>query len=115
MAHPLATSPLWQLVVSRFRMFFREPSAVFWTFGFPLALVRAVDPVLTWCSSSCRGLSAGLTPVAFAVPCEENRFFQLAAFLNDPYDIPKSFLRVVLDNETRRSGGREGRAHGCSH
>jgi len=34
--------PLWQLTLARLRMFFREPSAVFWTFGFPLALSVAL-------------------------------------------------------------------------
>ena len=32
--------PLWQLTLTRWRSFFREPSAVFWTFGFPI--VKAV-------------------------------------------------------------------------
>jgi ABC-type multidrug transport system permease subunit len=30
--------PLWQLTLSRFRVFFREPAAVFWVYGFPLLL-----------------------------------------------------------------------------
>ena len=30
--------PLVQLTIARFRMFFREPSAVFWTFGFPILM-----------------------------------------------------------------------------
>jgi len=30
--------PLWQLTLMRFRIFMREPAAVFWTYGFPLAL-----------------------------------------------------------------------------
>jgi len=35
-------SSLGQLVATRFRLFFREPSAVFWTFGFPLLLSVAL-------------------------------------------------------------------------
>ena len=35
-------NPLWELTLTRLRLFFREPSAVFWTFGFPLALSLAL-------------------------------------------------------------------------
>lgn len=35
-------SPLLELVLSRVRLFIREPSAVFWTFGFPLLLTVAL-------------------------------------------------------------------------
>jgi ABC-type multidrug transport system permease subunit len=34
--------PLWQLTLTRWRSFFREPSAIFWTFGFPLLLAVAL-------------------------------------------------------------------------
>jgi ABC-2 type transport system permease protein len=37
-----AGSPLWQLTLARLRIFFREPGAVFWTFGFPLLLTIAL-------------------------------------------------------------------------
>jgi ABC-type multidrug transport system permease subunit len=30
--------PLWQLTLMRWRIFAREPAAIFWTYGFPLAL-----------------------------------------------------------------------------
>ena len=33
---------LWQLTLTRWRMFLREPSAVFWTFGFPILLSIAL-------------------------------------------------------------------------
>ncbi len=36
------SSPLWQLTLGRLRTFYREPSAVFWTFGFPLLLTVAL-------------------------------------------------------------------------
>jgi ABC-2 type transport system permease protein len=34
--------PLWQLTLARWRTFYREPSAVFWTFGFPILLAVAL-------------------------------------------------------------------------
>lgn len=37
-----AFSPLWELTLARMRIFFREPGAVFWTFGFPLLLSMAL-------------------------------------------------------------------------
>ena len=37
-----AGSPLWELTLARLRLFFREPGAVFWTFGFPLLLSIAL-------------------------------------------------------------------------
>jgi ABC-2 type transport system permease protein len=35
-------SPLYELTLTRFRLFFREPSALFWTFGFPILLSIAL-------------------------------------------------------------------------
>src|SRR6188474_3518603 len=32
------SSALWQLTLSRFREFYREPAALFWVYGFPLIL-----------------------------------------------------------------------------
>ncbi|HEY3968046.1 MAG TPA: ABC transporter permease, partial [Planctomycetaceae bacterium] len=34
--------PLWQLVLARMRLFYRQPEAVFWTYGFPLVMVTAL-------------------------------------------------------------------------
>jgi ABC-type multidrug transport system permease subunit len=34
--------PLWQLVVCRIRTFYRQPEAVFWTYGFPLVMLTAL-------------------------------------------------------------------------
>jgi ABC-type multidrug transport system permease subunit len=34
--------PLWQLTLMRWRIFVREPAAVFWTYGFPVALALAL-------------------------------------------------------------------------
>lgn len=38
----MTPNPLWQLTLTRLRIFFREPSAIFWTFGFPIALSIAL-------------------------------------------------------------------------
>jgi ABC-2 type transport system permease protein len=38
----LHRSALWQLTLVRFREFFREPSTVFWSFGFPVLLTVAL-------------------------------------------------------------------------
>lgn len=35
-------SPLWHLFFARIREFFREPSALFWTYGFPILLALAL-------------------------------------------------------------------------
>jgi ABC-type multidrug transport system permease subunit len=32
-------SPLWQLVLSRVRLFLREPAAIFWVYGFPILML----------------------------------------------------------------------------
>ena len=34
--------PLWQLSLMRWRIFVREPAAVFWTYGFPVVLALAL-------------------------------------------------------------------------
>src|SRR4029077_2392056 len=34
--------PLWQLTLMRWRIFAREPSALFWTYGFPVILALAL-------------------------------------------------------------------------
>ena len=34
--------PLWQLTLVRWRLFAREPSAIFWTYGFPILLALAL-------------------------------------------------------------------------
>lgn len=35
-------SPLWQLVLSRVRLFLREPMAIFWVYGFPVLMMGAL-------------------------------------------------------------------------
>jgi ABC-type multidrug transport system permease subunit len=34
--------PLWQLTISRMRVFYREPAAVFWVYGFPLVMALSL-------------------------------------------------------------------------
>ena len=34
--------PLWELSICRLRMFYRQPAAVFWTYGFPLVMLTAL-------------------------------------------------------------------------
>src|SRR5262245_59832597 len=34
--------PLWQLTLMRWRIFAREPAALFWTYGFPVVLALAL-------------------------------------------------------------------------
>src|SRR5215510_10614335 len=34
--------PLWQLTISRMRVFYREPAAVFWVYGFPLIMALSL-------------------------------------------------------------------------
>src|SRR4051812_46581137 len=34
--------PLWQLTISRMRIFYREPAAVFWVYGFPLVMAMSL-------------------------------------------------------------------------
>src|SRR5207244_5198327 len=40
--HTRRRHPLWQLTLMRWRIFVREPSALFWTYGFPVVLALAL-------------------------------------------------------------------------
>jgi len=40
--HSRQQHPLWQLTLMRWRIFVREPSALFWTYGFPVVLALAL-------------------------------------------------------------------------
>src|SRR6266705_1098173 len=40
--HARPQHPLWQLTLMRWRIFVREPSALFWTYGFPVVLALAL-------------------------------------------------------------------------
>src|SRR5437870_2786620 len=39
---PDTRHPIWELSLVRWREFFRQPEAVFWTFGFPIVLTLAL-------------------------------------------------------------------------
>jgi ABC-2 type transport system permease protein len=34
--------PIWQLILSRLRIFMREPAAIFWVYGFPIVMMMAL-------------------------------------------------------------------------
>src|SRR5256885_6225483 len=34
--------PIWHLTISRMRVFYREPAAVFWVYGFPLVMAMSL-------------------------------------------------------------------------
>src|SRR5207245_10308549 len=40
--HARRRHPLWQLTLMRWRIFVREPAALFWTYGFPVVLALAL-------------------------------------------------------------------------
>src|SRR5690349_1317111 len=40
--HTQRQHPLWQLTLMRWRIFVREPAALFWTYGFPVVLALAL-------------------------------------------------------------------------
>src|SRR5215831_17822266 len=40
--HAQRQHPLWQLTLMRWRIFAREPAAIFWTYGFPVVLALAL-------------------------------------------------------------------------
>src|SRR5215204_2167394 len=40
--HTRRQHPLWQMTLMRWRIFVREPSALFWTYGFPVVLALAL-------------------------------------------------------------------------
>jgi ABC-2 type transport system permease protein len=40
--NPRSYWPIWELTVSRMRIFYREPAAVFWVYGFPLVMAMSL-------------------------------------------------------------------------
>src|SRR5437870_6078018 len=69
--HTRPQHPLWQLSIMRWRIFVREPSALFWTYGFPVVLALALgvafrnrppEPVevAVEASPGCEGWRGGL-------------------------------------------------------
>jgi len=128
----MTPNPLWQLTLTRLRLFFREPSAVFWTFGFPLALSLALgiafrnrppEPVrigLVSSGASSRGLDAadGLRVSHFPdEPAARNALrtgaVDAAVLAREPVEIlhdptrPESRLaRALASDAIQRAAGR---------
>jgi len=132
----MRTDPLWQLTLARLRMFFREPSAVFWTFGFPLALSFALgvafrnkppDPVAVgvWSGPGATG-SRGIVEALRATKGIAVREYQgpstrdlstgkIALFVRpgerleydfDPTRPESRLAREMVDNALQRASGR---------
>jgi ABC-2 type transport system permease protein len=132
----MRANPLWQLTLARLRMFFREPSAVFWTFGFPLALSVALgvafrnkppDPVAVgvWSGPEAPGASR-IVGVLRATPGVEVREYsapstrdlstgKIALFVRpgerveydfDPTRPEGRLAREVVDAALQRAAGR---------
>jgi ABC transporter DrrB family efflux protein len=130
----LDRSPLFQLTLARIRGFFREPSAVFWTFAFPVLLTIALgiafrsrppDPVRTAVEAGPgaealhQALAAGRDVTAEVMPPDAARAALRAGRVaivvvpGDPptyrYDAtrPESRLaRAVADDLLQRAAGR---------
>ena len=129
-------NPLWELTLARLRMFFREPSAVFWTFGFPLALSVALgvafrnkppDPVAVGVWSGPDAFAAGrVLEVLRATPGVQVREYggsstrdlstgKIALFVRprerieydfDPTRPESRLARAVVDDALQRAAGR---------
>ena len=129
-------NPLWELTLARLRMFFREPSAVFWTFGFPLALSVALgvafrnkppDPVAVGVWSGPDAFAAGrVLEVLRATPGVKVREYggsstrdlstgKIALFVRprerieydfDPTRPESRLARAVVDDALQRAAGR---------
>lgn len=131
---PLERSPLVQLTLARIRGFFREPSAVFWTFAFPVLLTIALgiafrsrppEPVRTAVEagpaaeaaraalSAGRGVEAQVLPPDAAQVALRTGRVSIVVVPGDPptyrYDPtrPESRLaRAVADDLLQRAAGR---------
>ena len=78
-------NPLWQLITTRIRQFFREPEAIFWTYGFPLLMIiglgiafrNKVEPPVAFVV--VEGTASAQVTVALA----DNERFEVEAYSND--------------------------------
>ncbi len=130
----LARSPLFQLTLARVRGFFREPSAVFWTFAFPVLLTIALgiafrsrppDPVRTAVEAgpgaepvraalaAGRDVTAEVLPPAAAETALRTGRVSIVVVPGDPPTYrhdptrPESRLaRAVVDDLLERAAGR---------
>ncbi|HEY6003198.1 MAG TPA: ABC transporter permease [Anaeromyxobacter sp.] len=134
---PLDRSPLVQLTLARIRGFFREPSAVFWTFAFPVLLTIALgiafrsrppEPVRTAVLEGPRAeevraaLSSGagvtaevLAPDAAQAALRTGRVSIVVvpgdppAYRYDPTRPESRLARAVVDDLVQRAAGRADR------
>jgi ABC-2 type transport system permease protein len=134
---PLGRSPLFQLTLARIRGFFREPSAVFWTFAFPVLLTIALgvafrsrppEPVRTAVEAGPgaeavrAALSAGkdvtalvLAPDAAGTALRTGRVSIVVvpgdppAYRYDPTRPESRLARAVVDDLLERAAGRADR------
>ena len=130
----LAGSPLVQLTLARIRGFFREPSAVFWTFAFPVLLTIALgiafrsrppDPVrsavergpgaerIAATLSSARDVTAALLEPAEAEAALRSGRVSIVvvpgsppAYRHDPTRPESRLARAVVDDLLQRGAGR---------
>ncbi|HEX9052243.1 MAG TPA: ABC transporter permease [Anaeromyxobacter sp.] len=130
----LDRSPLVQLTLARVRGFFREPSAVFWTFAFPVLLTIALgvafrsrppEPVRTAVEAGPRAeavraaLAAGrdvtaevLAPAAAATALRTGRVSIVVvpgdppSYRHDPTRPESRLARAVVDDLLQRAAGR---------
>ncbi len=78
-------NPLWQLITTRIRQFFREPEAIFWTYGFPLLMIvglgiafrNKVEPPVAFV------VVEGTASARIAEALAGNERFEVAAHSND--------------------------------
>jgi ABC-2 type transport system permease protein len=90
------SSSLWRLTATRVQIFFREPSSVFWTFGFPILLTIALGIAFR---------NRPPDPVAAAVRSGPGAEAVLAALAGAP-----EVKALVLPEEEARAALRAGRA-----
>jgi ABC-type multidrug transport system permease subunit len=88
-------SALWELTLTRWRSFFREPSAVFWTFGFPLLLAIALGLAFR---------NRPPDPVDVAVESGSPEAERLFAALKKSPEVRARLLSPADAAEARRSG-----------
>jgi len=130
----LDRSPVWQLTLARLRDFFREPSTVFWSFGFPVLLAVALgiafrsrppDPVHVGVEAGPRAeaarevLAAGkdvkvrvLAPADAAIALRTGRVAIVVVpgdppvYRLDPTRPESRLARAVVDDLLQRAAGR---------
>src|SRR5947209_11483059 len=83
-----------ELVLARWRSFYREPGAIFWTFGFPLLLTIALGVAFRRQPASPTDVAVVRGPGADAVMSELAKSKDVHARLLDPSEAP-DWLRTA--------------------